>query len=105
MAKYQPVKKKIEKLDVHHNTRQEYFRSAVDPFTYDKLGHKYTLNVVAEDKDGYYYTNSDYVGSTVLDPNRMYHRMEPEADVIDKVIPKEVETNETESSDDTEENG
>ena len=101
MAKYQAPKKKVEKLDIHHSTRQEYFRFAVDPFTYEKFEQEYTLNVVAEDKDGYYYTNSDYVGSTVLDPNRTYHRREPSMTTLDSGLPKEVETNDTEETEET----
>jgi len=90
MAKYQTEKKKEADLEICYATKEEFFVSDCDEMTFEKCGCTFKLNVVAKDDDGYYYTNKSYVGAKILDPNRMYHRREPDVlfiDLLEKQIP------------------
>jgi len=85
MAKYQGITKKEKELEISYATKEEFFIKEVEAFSFEKLSISYTLNAIAKDDDGYYYTNKDYVGSNLLDPNRMYHRKEPDNVLIEEI--------------------
>ena len=67
------------KTDSFYGTKPEWVKAELDLRMCDVFENASKEKVVvAEDEKGLYITGKSYVGASLLDPYRMYHRVVPE---------------------------
>ena len=65
--------------DSFYGTKPEWVKAELDLRMCDVFENASKEKVVvAEDEKGLYITGKSYVGASLMDPNRMYHRVVPE---------------------------
>ncbi len=74
MSRSSKQQKKFEGMFL--GTKPEWVVEELEKQINDEHGYC-VYDIIAKDDIGSYYTRKDFVGARMLDPNRMYNRVEP----------------------------